>query len=236
MRGILLSEIIQNAGSALQAGYHSFWQTVKDFQSIIGALIGAALSAAISTILALFISRKVAERGEVAFYLVGLTISARKKTKRPVTEGPFGGAVQVGTFYYEENAVGRLEDADYAKVTLRYEIYNGRNIPKTLRQFRWGIRVGRKVSLSPSLRASLFFEGGYKTMAILEPRSVKAISIIFTIDDEVYAGVKQHDHHLVLSFRDEEDKEKTVEIGGLRNNKKLDFENLPPERGPMQSA
>ncbi len=54
--------------SNIQNSYSAFWTTVKDFQGLIGALSGAVLTAGIGSVVALFISRKVAERGKVNFY------------------------------------------------------------------------------------------------------------------------------------------------------------------------
>ena len=174
--------------------YTHWLEVAKDYQSIIGSVLTGVLSATI----ALFVSRKVAERGRLIFYPEEFSAKLFKVVER------------------RKEPTEYLEDADEAEVILSYNVYNSSNIRKTVMDICMGTLYrlrGRYLYCKVSLRGV----GEATTNIEFEPRKLRWIEFTIRMTRDAISEVMRKDSDIYLVYKDENNKQQRELIGKLTN-------------------
>ena len=201
MHGVLLSEVVQKVASAGM----SVWDAVGKYQSLIGAGLGAL----INVFAALFIARKVAERGRLNFSLTQIKIEALWADV--ILEGK-----KVGTTTTKDYGV-----ADHGRIMISYDLYNSSGVHRVMRDTQIGLRVGRKIRHFEFTEGQIFvlWNGEFVRQLSVEPNGLSHIAFKLDLTRNRLTQIKDGNSPLVFSYKDEKDKQRHVAIGPLIGNK-----------------
>ncbi len=187
---------------------------IRTYQSIVGAGLGAILNATISVTVALYISRKVAERGRLNFSLKQIKVEG-------LWVEQFVGTDKVGTTLTKD-----FDVADSGRITIYYDLYNTSGIWKLIRNTQIGLVSGKKRRHFEFTEGQVlvYWNAGFVRQLIVDPNGLSDISIKLEITKERMAEIKNGNPPLVFSYKDEKDKVNEVVIGPLIGNKYLRFD------------
>ena len=178
-----------------------FWEALKDYQSIIGA----GLNAVISTSIALFIARRVAERGRIGFFSNGHRIFFSKVVESKLPRN--------------EAVAWTLKEANTVRVFLDYDIYNGSGIRKTLRAFTLAVRFRwEKQLLEGHVGISVEEDNSrnHVEMLRLDPKEIRRIEITLYFQEPLIGLIERKGNpRFTFVYHDERNKRYEVHINGL---------------------
>jgi hypothetical protein len=185
---MLVLQVASATSSIVQAILTPFWQTIKDFQSIIGAVIGFVLSG----LLMLFITRLVNSRGKFLFLPINREWTYRKESE--IHEG-----------------IERLTGNNLVTLKTDYDVFNSSNEIRTLRGFRMFFVGGsEKKYIYVKLLASVSKTGVVKLL----PKDTERISFEVMVGGVLIEEVKRYDPKLILQFMSERSKKRRIEVEG----------------------
>lgn len=186
--------IAQAAPSAI-ASLTPFWQTIKDFQGIIGAIVGFAFSG----LLMLFITKLVSSKGKILFI-------ATRRVLEYQSEIPDTG----------KNRLESIEGTIAVRLTIDYDLFNSSNEIRTLRDFK--LTLGR-------WRHRKYYAPLYVlSKAAVQVRNVKLLPkdtmiLVFDVrfEGELLDEIKKNNPEIALFYWNERNQRKQVIVGRIRD-------------------
>lgn len=194
MHSFLLSEIVQNVATAGQ----SLGSFIYRYQSIFGGVVNAI----VATLIAIFVTRRIVERGRLNFY------RTREVRDYISKENDRYGALLSTTF----------EEAFRITFTTVFDIQNGSGIRKLMRGFVFGLKEGKRTEyLFRGLETSWQVELGNDQIETLslDPKALATVVLRITFSPIETEQIKRHNPTVIFGYRDERGKLNELSVGRI---------------------
>ncbi len=182
----------------------TFWQILKDYQSIIGGV----LNAAVATLIALFVTRRVVERGRIAFYLNSITVALFVRESMPP-----GAPYPRKTF----------ESATEAKLELSVDLYNSSGVRRIMRDVGVCMLMGRDAQYIRT-KFPIMSRGDVGSSRLsLDPKELTRVTISLPLSESIMKEIRKENPILLFTYRNERNKLTKFAIGRLIGNPQIEI-------------
>jgi hypothetical protein len=176
-----------------------FLQVVKDYQSIIGGV----LNAGVATCIALFVTRRVVERGRIAFYPTQMTVALWIRKAVSFTSS-------IPKISFDTATNGRLE--------ILVDLYNSSGVRRIMREMQVCMKVGKKVE-NIHTNFPIVRRGEISSSRLsLDPKELARISIDVPLVETTISRIRDSNPEFYFTYRDERNRLKMLIIGKLKGN------------------